>query len=110
MLSENLIASIVEAVSHGNRNLSMPGNPRYASKELEPYFGYDQWVLWLSAIEISWLYYLMQIGYAKTSDVLTRPRVSALFNFMRTQDQDKIEERTRHDIIALIEYLLLDSD
>jgi len=44
---------IVVGKKYKKRNLQMPGNVRYQPKQLRPYFGYDQWILWLMVVSFS---------------------------------------------------------
>jgi len=52
-LTRALRGIIIVGQRYKKRNLQMPGNVRYQPKQLQPYFGYDQWVLWLMVVSFS---------------------------------------------------------
>lgn len=95
------IFTIEQVAKQEDRDLSMPGNPRYQPDKLKPYFGYDQWVLWLATVEVQWLSFLCDIKHID-GPAMTEEQISGLFFELRTRNQDILEKTTGHDINALI--------
>jgi adenylosuccinate lyase len=86
------------------RNLNLPGNPRYQPKDLEPYFGYDNLTRWMVMVEIAALETLAEFGVLDKSLVgLITPDIREKLLGIPTTYVDKIErEKTKHDIRALV--------
>lgn len=85
-------------------NLMMPGHPRYQPEELKPYYGYDKYVTFLLRVEIALLEVLGEIGFipANTFALFTEEVKTRLLTKMTTTMADKEEEKTQHDVQAMI--------
>jgi len=109
-LTRALRGIIIVGQRYKKRNLQMPGNVRYQPKQLQPYFGYDQWVLWLMVVELCWLKFLETHQYDAKLSVPFKLQndFEQMFKKMTTTIQDKIERKPGigHDINALREMLL----
>lgn len=87
------------------KNLSLPGNPRYQPEALIPYFGYDNLVKFYVVVEIVLLHALHEIGVIPDSVFakLTPEVKKRLMTEITTSGVDRIErEVTKHDIRALV--------
>lgn len=86
------------------RNMAMPGDPRYQPKQLKPYLGYDNWAAWLIVIEWFWMLTLAKIGVMPKEDAkfLTKELLFDLLQKITTTMQDAVEKKKKHDIIALL--------
>lgn len=86
------------------RNLIMPGNPRYQSKELREIFGYDNLYGQVIRVELAGLITLADIGIISKEEIeLLTPDVEDKLFAITTTNVDKIErEITKHDIRALV--------
>ncbi len=89
------------------RNWQMPGDGRYQPEQLKPFLGYDQWAGWLIIVEWFWMLTLAKIGVMPKSDaeLLTIQRLYEILKNITTTKQDKIEGKTRHDILALLQLM-----
>ncbi|MBU4511560.1 hypothetical protein KJ830_11015 [bacterium] len=86
------------------RNLILPGNPRYQPKEMKDFFGYDNLYFGLAQVEIATLEALGEIGVipAEEMESLTLELKEKLLA-IPTNQVDKIEkEITHHDVRAWI--------
>lgn len=86
------------------RNLILPGNPRYQPKEMIPFFGYDNLYQKIAEVEIATLQVLGEIGVIpeKELDRLTPSLIRKIIE-IPTTEVDKIEkEITHHDIRAWV--------
>ncbi len=111
MLNQLAFPTLKEAVgllievADGKRNLQMPGDGRYQSKELKPFLGYDQFVGWLIIVEFFWMVVLARLGIMPESEakLLTRDLLKKLLLRITTTAQDKEERKGgNHDILALL--------
>ncbi len=87
------------------KNLILPGNPRYQPKSLIDIFGYDN--LYRKAIEVEFaaMHSLHKIGFIPSEQYsLLTPQLEAeIIDKITTTMVDKIErEITHHDIRALV--------
>lgn len=89
---------------HMERNLALPGNPRYQPKELQPYFGYDNLMRWMVEVELAAMRALAETGaFDKSLLELITPEMQHKLLGIPTSYVDKIErEKTKHDIRALV--------
>jgi len=89
------------------RNLCMPGDGRYQPDELKTLLGYDQWAAWLIIVEWFWMAALHVIGEMPEEDacLLTEDKLHRLLISTTTEMQDKVEKKTSHDILALLELM-----
>ena len=86
------------------RNLSLPGNPRYQPAALQPYFGYDALYQPLADVEIAVLDTLgdLQVIPSQVIDELT-PELRSRLRDITTTDVDRVERSvTQHDVRAWI--------
>lgn len=88
----------------GDRNLMLPGNPRYQPKDLVPYFGYDNLMRWMVMVELATLDTLAEIGaFDKDLLCLITPEIRERLLAIPTTLVDEIErKKTKHDIRALV--------
>ena len=86
------------------RNWYMPGDPRYQPAPLQPFLGYDMWANWLIVVEWFWFLTLAKIGVMPEKDakLLTNNILFKLLRTITTTRQDQEEDKTRHDILALL--------
>lgn len=85
-------------------NLSLPGNPRYQPRQLQPIFGYDMLYHPVAEVEIATMQTLAEIGIIPEADIahLTDPVVLDLLG-IRTTEVDEVEQKvTKHDIRAWV--------
>lgn len=86
------------------KNLALPGNPRYQPKELIPFFGYDNLYQGIAKAEVASLEVLIEIGVIppKVARLLTENVKQRLLAITTTQ-VDKVERTiTKHDIRAWV--------
>lgn len=85
------------------RNLTLPGNPRYQPKELQPYFGYDNLYREAVSVEIEALSVFIDHGLIPEEHRASLvSSVEPLFN-LTTTEVDRVErEITKHDVRALV--------
>jgi len=90
---------------HIMKNLTLPGNPRYQPKDLQPHFGYDNLYLAVAEVEISTMHVLAEIGVIPKADIaLLTPDVEAALFAITTTEVDVVErEITKHDIRAWVQ-------
>jgi len=86
------------------RNLVLPGNPRYQPREMVPYFGYDNLYKKVAAVEIATLQTLGEIGVVPKEELAELlPSIIEDILAISTTEIDKIErEITHHDIKAWV--------
>ena len=87
-----------------NKNLILPGNPRYQPKEMTPIFGYDNLYKKVAEVEIAALKTLGEIGVIPREEMetLTESVIEEILA-ISTTEVDKIErEITHHDIRAWV--------
>jgi adenylosuccinate lyase len=85
-------------------NQTLPGNPRYQPKEMEPFFGYDNLYQKIAEVELANLEALGEIGLIPQvmMEKLT-PTIREKIISISTTEVDKIErEITHHDIRAWV--------
>ena len=85
-------------------NLSLPGNPRYQQRDLQPFFGYDNLFRDVARVEIATMETLSELGIIPEDDIasLTLAVRQALL-VITTTEVDDVERRvTRHDIRAWV--------
>ncbi|KKT86673.1 MAG: Fumarate lyase [Microgenomates group bacterium GW2011_GWA1_Microgenomates_45_10] len=85
-------------------NLSLPGNPRYQPKDLQPVFGYDNLFRTVAEVEIATMKTLAEIGVIAEADIasLTSAVEQELLT-ISTTDVDDVERKvTKHDIRAWV--------
>jgi len=87
----------------------MPGDGRYQPEPLKPFLGYDMWSTFLIIVEWFWLKTQAAIGAmpAKDAALLTDDRLLELLLRITTTRQDRLEKKTHHDILALLELIRL---
>ncbi len=86
------------------KNLVLPGNPRYQPRSLKDIFGYDNLMRSVGEVELASLEVLHQLGVVpkKAFDSLTPEAREAILN-IKTTDVDDIERKiTKHDIRAWV--------
>lgn len=82
-------------------NLALPGNPRYQPKELQAIFGYDRLYWGVAQIEIALLKTLAEIGVIPPEEIaLLTPEVEARLLAITSTAVKRVEDTTRHDILA----------
>ena len=86
------------------RNLMMPGNPRYQPKGLIPYFGYDNLYNPVVQVEIATLETLGEIGIVLDTEMLelTNDVIERALNITTTEVDELERKVTHHDIRALV--------
>lgn len=86
------------------RNLMLPGNPRYQPKELQPYFGYDNLYAEAVTVELAAMDTLHVHRLISDEDwALLTPEVRGQLATITTTEVDRFErEVTKHDIRALV--------
>ena len=85
-------------------NLSLPGNPRYQPKDLQPVFGYDNLFRTVAEVEIATMKTLADIGIIPKADIASlTPAVERELLSITTTEVDTVErEVTKHDIRAWV--------
>ncbi len=97
------------------RNVILPGSPRYQPKKLQPFFGYDNLYREAVEVELATLYTLAEIGVISEGVIkkLT-PEITEELLSIATTEVDRVErEITKHDIRALvriIQKILIEKD
>ena len=86
------------------RNLVLPGNPRYQPKEMKDFFGYDNLYFGLAKVEIATLETLGEIGIIPAEGIkILGPKMKEKLLAIPTSQVDKIErEITHHDVRAWV--------
>lgn len=86
------------------RNLILPGNPRYQPKEMKDFFGYDNLYSGLAQVEIATLETLAEIGVIPKKEMkILKPKLKEKLLAIPTSQVDKIErEITHHDVRAWV--------
>lgn len=97
-----------------NRNLVLPGNPRYQPNSLKEIFGYDNLYLPMGLVEIANMSVLGEIGIIPQEeiDLLTPSLVEAILSIPTTEVDAYERAVTQHDIrafVALIQQRLPES-
>ena len=85
-------------------NLTLPGNPRYQPKSLQPFFGYDNLMRPIGEVELASLEVLSEVGVIPKTEwaTLTPARREAVLG-IETSRVDEVERRvTKHDIRAWV--------
>lgn len=87
-----------------NRNLMLPGNPRYQPKDLQPIFGYDNLYRAVGEVELATMRALGQFGIIPYADmVLLTDEIAEEVLAITTTEVDRVErEVTKHDIRAWV--------
>ncbi|MDD4382971.1 MAG: lyase family protein [Candidatus Shapirobacteria bacterium] len=85
-------------------NLMLPGNPRYQSKSLVEFFGYDNLYRTIAEVEFANLEAMFKLGKITKEDfdLLTPEIRQAVLNIPTTQIDKTEREITKHDIRAWI--------
>jgi adenylosuccinate lyase len=85
-------------------NLSLPGNPRYQPKDLQPVFGYDNLFRAVAEVEIATMKTLADIGIIPKANIASlTPAVEQELLAISTSEIDEVErEVTKHDIRAWV--------
>lgn len=86
------------------KNLTLPGNPRYQPKSLQPIFGYDNLYVPVGEFEIAALRVLGEIGVVPQDDIAQlTPEVAERILAITTTEVDEVERAvTKHDIRAWV--------
>lgn len=86
------------------RNLVLPGNPRYQPREMATYFGYDNLYGEVAAVEIATLQTLGEIGVIPKEELAELlPSIIEDILAISTTEVDEIERKiTHHDIRAWV--------
>ncbi len=86
------------------RNLVLPGNPRYQPIEMVPYFGYDNLYRKVAAVEIATLQTLGEFGVIPEKELEElQPAIVEEILAIPTTEVDRIErEITHHDVRAWV--------
>jgi adenylosuccinate lyase len=89
------------------KNLALPGNPRYQPKDLITIFGYDNLARTFVEVELAALSVLHYYGRIPEHDyALLTPEVKASLLTITTSEMDKRErEVTKHDVRALVQLM-----
>ena len=87
-----------------DRNLNLPGNPRYQPKSLVEIFGYDNLMVPVAEVELAGMAVLADIGIIPASEYsLLKPEHVQQIRLIRTSLVDDLERKvTKHDIRALV--------
>ncbi len=104
-IREQLVSILTREAVNGVRDLTQSGYPKYSRKELEPYFGYDQWVGWMAIPEIMWMHFLAAIGFApRVIEHLDIDWARRTLLSMKTRDMDSLERKPEigHDVNAML--------
>jgi adenylosuccinate lyase len=88
-----------------DRNLTLPGNPRYQPKALQEILGYDNLFHWVARVEFATLETLAEIGLIPEAEIalLTEEVKADVMNLTTTEIYDYERKVTKHDIRAWIE-------
>jgi adenylosuccinate lyase len=86
------------------KNLTLPGNPRYQPKSLRALFGYDNLYVPIGEVELAALEVLSEVGYIRPEDmVLLDQSIRQGILSILTSEVDRVErEVTKHDIRAWV--------
>ncbi|MDP2598794.1 MAG: lyase family protein [Candidatus Liptonbacteria bacterium] len=86
------------------RNLALPGNPRYQPKDLRPIWGYDYLMRAVAQVEIATLRTLAEFGKIPQEHIaLLTPEIVKQLEAITTTEVDEIERTiTKHDIRAWV--------
>ncbi len=86
------------------QNLSLPGNPRYQPRDLQPHFGYDNLFQAVAEVEIATIRTLAEIGIIPEADIaLLTPEIEQQLLSITTTEVDDVERNvTKHDIRAWV--------
>jgi len=86
------------------KNLMLPGNPRYQPKSLQEYFGYDNLYRNVGRVEIANLKVMAEIGLMpqETAELLTSEVVKNILALTTTQIEETERRVTKHDIRAWV--------
>lgn len=86
------------------RNLILPGNPRYQPEKMKDFFGYDNLYFGLAQVEIAVLETLGEIGIIPAEEMKNlTPELKEKLLAIPTTQVDKIEEEiTHHDVRAWV--------
>jgi adenylosuccinate lyase len=87
------------------RNLMLPGNPRYQPKEMKKIFGYDNLYCCAIDVELATMEVLHELGFIPDEDflLLTPELKIKIREEITTTIVDKVErEITKHDVRALV--------
>ena len=86
------------------RNLALPGHPRYQPKKMKDFFGYDNLFFGLAQVEIATMETLGEIGVIPAEEIKTLgPELKEKILAIPTTQVDKIEkEITHHDVRAWV--------
>ena len=102
------VEMLVDSSKSSPRNLQMPGEPHYQPKALQPYLGYDQRAGWKILVEWYWLVTLAEVGIMPSAHAryLTPKLLKTLLDNITETKITKLERtKTKHDILALREYM-----
>ncbi len=104
MTDAALPEKVLQAMANAHSNYSLPGNPRYQPKELNPFFGYDNLFRSLALVEIANLEVLGEMGVIPAEDFqLLTDEVKGWLRNIRTTDVDIVERMvTGHDVRAWV--------
>lgn len=100
-----LVDLFVTKVAATPRDLRQSGYPKYQKKELDPFFGYDQWVGWMAIPEIMWMRFQDVIGFAPgISPYLDLAWCEQTLAKMTTKEMDSLEKKPEigHDVNAML--------
>jgi len=76
------------------RNLILPGNPRYQPKEMKDFFGYDNLYFGLAQVEIATLETLGEIGVIPSEEIMIlSPELKEKLLAIPTSQVDKNRKR-----------------
>ncbi len=86
------------------KNIILPGNPRYQPKKMIPHFGYDNLYQKLAEVEIATLQTLGEIGIIPPKEMVKlTPELIKKIKEIPTTEVDKIERKiTKHDVRAWV--------
>lgn len=89
---------------NANRNLMLPGNPRYQPKDLQPIFGYDNLYGPVGEVEVATLQTLAEIGVIPAADfaALTPEAIQQVLAIQTTQVDELERSVTKHDVRAWV--------
>jgi adenylosuccinate lyase len=89
------------------RNLMMPGNPRYQPKNLQDYFGHDNLALPIIEVELAGIDTLADLGVIPAEDhTLLTDEVRAFVRDITWSEVEELERsKTKHDIRALVQLM-----
>ena len=86
------------------KNLALPGNPRYQPKKMISHFGYDNLYKKLAEVEIATLQTLGDIGIIPPKEMAElTPEIIERIKEIPTTEVDQIERKiTKHDVRAWV--------